>query len=71
MEFEEYKKRLAERIKSLRKERNMSQEEMAEKLGTNHTHVVRMEKGTQDLRLSSLLKIAAALEVEIGELVTL
>lgn len=71
MEFEEYKKILAERIKALRKERNMSQEEMAEKLGTNHTHVVRMEKGTQDFRLSSLLKIADALEVEIGDLLTL
>jgi transcriptional regulator with XRE-family HTH domain len=70
MEFEEYKKRLAERIKALRKERNMNQEELAEKLGTNHTHVVRMEKGTQDFRLSSLLKIAAAFEIEIGELVS-
>ena len=71
MDIEEYKMALAKRIKALRLEKNMTQEELAEKMGTNHTHVVRMEKGSQDFRISSLLKISQALEIELGELVTL
>lgn len=71
MDIEEYKIALAKRIKALRLEKNMTQEELAEKMGTNHTHVVRMEKGNQDLRISSLLKISQAFGIELGELVTL
>lgn len=71
MDIKEYKIALAKRIKTLRLEKNMTQEELAEKMGTNHTHVVRMEKGSQDLRISSLLKISQSFEIELGELVTL
>ena len=66
-----YLKKLAERIKMLRKERGLTQGQLAEKLGTNHTAVVRMEKGGQDSRISSLLAVADALGVSIGELVSL
>lgn len=70
MDIEEYKLALAKRIKTLRLEKNMTQEELADKMGTNHTHVVRMEKGNQDLRISSLLKISQAFGIEIKDLVS-
>lgn len=70
MTNEEYKLRLAKRIQQLRKEKGMTQEELAEVLGTNHTFIARMEKGHQDSRITSLLGIARALNVSIGELVT-
>lgn len=71
MTHEKYLKQLAERIKMRRKEMGMTQEELAEKLGTNHTFVARMEKGGQDSRITSLLKVAEALEIGIEELIKL
>lgn len=69
MTNEKYLRQLAERIKMRRKEMGMTQEELAEKLGTNHTFVTRMERGTQDSRITSLLKVADALKIGIEELV--
>lgn len=70
MTNEEYKMKLARRIKQLRKSRGMTQEELAEVLGTNHSFIARMEKGFQDSRITSLLVVARALGVTVGELVT-
>lgn len=69
MTNEKFLKLIAERIKNRRKEMGMTQEELAQKLGTNHTHVVRMEKGTQDSRITSLLRVAEALEIRVEELI--
>lgn len=70
MTKEDYLEALAKRIKTLRKQQGMTQSQLAEKLGTNHTYIVRMEKGSQDSQISSLLAIANALDVTIAELVT-
>lgn len=70
MTKEDYLEALAKRIKTLRKQQGMTQSQLAEKLGTNHTYIVRMEKGGQDSQISSLLAIANALDVTITELVT-
>lgn len=69
MTQEKYLKQLAERIKNRRIEMGLTQKELAEKLGTNHTFVTRMETGLQDNRISTLLKVAEALEIEIEKLV--
>ncbi len=71
MEIDEYKMKLAQRIKEMRIEKGMTLQDLADKLDTNHTHIIRMEKGNQDFRISSLLKVAEALGIEIGKLITL
>lgn len=70
MTDKEYLAGLAQKIKELRKERGMTQSSLGEKIGTNHTHIVRLEKGIQDCRIISLRAIAKALEVDISELVS-
>lgn len=66
----EYLLSLAENIKKLRKAQGMTQKELGEKIGSNHTAIVRMEKGKQDCRISTLFSVAKALNVEIADLVS-
>lgn len=66
----EYLQKLAEKIKNTRKQKKLTQEKLAEKLGTVPSYVARMEKGEQDSRITSLLELAAALDISIGELVS-
>jgi len=69
-EFEkEYQKiKLAYEISQLRKKKNMSQVELAKKIGTTQSVVARMEAGKQNLSVDTLSKIATAFncEVKIG-----
>lgn len=69
MTNKDYLQRLADKIRTIRKERGLTQTELAEKLGTNHSYVARMEKGDQDSRITSLISMADALSVDISELV--
>ncbi|XOV67580.1 MAG: helix-turn-helix domain-containing protein [Fluviicola sp.] len=66
----EYLQRLATKIKTIRKEKGLTQAQLAEALGTNHTYIVRMERGDQDSRITSLVALANALGIGIGELVS-
>lgn len=61
----EESKRIGERILSLRKEQKLTQAELAEKSGVHRTHVLRIEKGIYDIRLSVLCAIAKALGYKI------
>jgi len=58
--FDECGKQLeiAYRILQLRKERQMSQKELAEKIGTTQSNIARMEAGKQNFTTSTLSKIA-------------
>jgi DNA-binding XRE family transcriptional regulator len=56
------------RLKELRKRLMISQEQLAEKAETNPNYVSRMERGTENPTLDMLIKISAALEVEMWEL---
>lgn len=69
MKDETYLKRLGLKILSLRKEKGLSQEELAEKLGTKHTQVGRIERGEVNSSINMLRHIAKELEVNIKELV--
>ena len=44
-------------LKEARKEANMTQEELAEKLGTKKSYISRLENGKCDIQLSTLYRI--------------
>jgi len=44
-------------LQELRKERGMTQEQLAEKCGTTKTYISRIENDASDIRLSTLMRI--------------
>ena len=56
------------RIKELRKKANMTQEQLAEHIGTQQTTISSWEMGIQEPRANTLLRIARALGCSIEEL---
>jgi len=54
-EFEAFK--LGVLIEQARKERKMTQSELAERCGTNKSYISRIENNASDIRLSTLMKI--------------
>jgi transcriptional regulator with XRE-family HTH domain len=55
-------------VRSFRQLRGLSQEELAETVGVDRKTISRIEAGLHSTRVSTLLSISAALEVEPGEL---
>lgn len=48
---------ISETLKESRKEANMTQEELAEKVGTKKSYISRLENGKCDIQLSTLYRI--------------
>lgn len=65
---EEPKARVGANIKEQRRRRGLTQEELAHRAGMHPVEIGRAERGTRDLRVSSVAKIARGLGVEPGEL---
>ncbi|MBU0566765.1 helix-turn-helix domain-containing protein [bacterium] len=59
--------KLGERIRSLRKTRDLSQEELAEKASLHFTYVGRIERGEVTFSVGVLYGIAVALGVNIDK----
>lgn len=55
----------AEILRSRRKELNLTQEELAEKVGKKRTYIARIEKGETDMQLSSFINISQALGIKL------
>lgn len=55
LEFEAFK--LGAMIQELRKEKGLTQEELAVKCGTTKTYISRIENNASDIRLSTLMRI--------------
>ena len=53
-----------QRIRELRKLKNMSQEELAYAAGLDRTYIGSVERGKRNISLINILKIADALEVK-------
>lgn len=62
---------LGEAIRTLRREADMSQEQLAEVAHTDLTQVGGIERGIRNPSYTTLLRLAAALETTVGELTTL
>jgi len=61
--------RFAKRLKALRKERGYTQATLAKRAGVTLSYIGRLEIGRHDPQLSTLLKLAKAMKITIGELV--
>ena len=59
---------LGERIKELRKSKNITQEQLVEIIGSNTNNLSRIENGKKFLSAEKLAKIAEALKVDIKDL---
>jgi transcriptional regulator with XRE-family HTH domain len=63
------RERVATRIKALREQREMTQEQLAEKAGVSRTYLARLETARQDPTLSTLEKLAKALRVKVSAII--
>jgi HTH-type transcriptional regulator / antitoxin HipB len=54
-EFETFK--LGVMLQELRKEKGLTQEQLAQKCGTTKTYISRIENNSSDIRLSTLMRI--------------
>lgn len=57
------------RVRERRKERGLSQEELAHKSGMHRTYVSSVERGERNIALVNIVALAAALRVDAGDLV--
>jgi HTH-type transcriptional regulator / antitoxin HipB len=48
---------ISEMIRTARKEAGMTQEQLAEKIGSKKSYISRIENGNSDLRISTLIRI--------------
>lgn len=59
---------VGERIRYFRKERGLSQEELAYRASLHNTYIGQLERGEKNATIESLAKISAALDITIAEL---
>lgn len=57
-----------QRVRALRKERDLSQIELGQRSELDHTYIGSVERGERNISIDAMGKIAAGLGVEIGEL---
>lgn len=62
------RKRLGEKIRQLRKIRELTQEQLGEKAGISYKFIGEVERGTVNPSLDSLIAISQALDVNVKEL---
>ena len=62
---QDYQGRIGNLIRDARKHRGLTQQQLAETLGTSQSAINRIEKGHQNLSLEMLARIGAALDSEI------
>lgn len=60
---EEPQKRLGATVRSLRLDRELTQEELAGRCDLHPTEIGRIERGERDLRLSTVVRVARGLDV--------
>jgi transcriptional regulator with XRE-family HTH domain len=62
---------LGQAIERRRKVRNLSQRDLSERSGLHPTHVSGLERGARNPTYSSLVELAAGLDISVGELAVL
>lgn len=59
---------MSNRIREIRKQKNITLEELAEMTGLSHTHISRIESGKRGLSLENVIRLSRALGVEPVEI---
>lgn len=62
------RKRLGARVRKLRKEAGLSQEEFGFRVGLHRTYIGSIERGEQNVSIDNIHKIAKALRISLSEL---
>lgn len=62
------KKRFGERVRKLREQRGLTQEQLADKAGMHFTYVGQIERGVRNPSLVNIEKLARALNVSGGDI---
>jgi transcriptional regulator with XRE-family HTH domain len=65
----EIKARFGRRLRQLRTDRGLSQEELAFRAGLHRTYISSAERGERNVSLVNLVRLARALDVHVRELV--
>jgi len=61
-------KSFGEIVRKVRKEKGISQEELAERAGLHRTYIGMIERAEKNITLINIQKIAKALDIEIKDL---
>ena len=61
-------KKLGERIRAIRKEKNLTQEELAYRAKLDYSYVNQIENGKRNPSMEAVARIAHALRVKVTEL---
>ncbi|MCM1266001.1 MAG: helix-turn-helix domain-containing protein [Candidatus Gastranaerophilales bacterium] len=69
--MDKYKILLGERIKNIRKNKGITQSELAELVNRSKNHISKIETGSANPPLSLLIEIADALEIELASLLNI
>ena len=67
-EMDKIEMRFGQRVKELRLKQNISQEELAFRCGLSKNYISDVERGTRNISLKSIEKIADGLAIRIKEL---
>ncbi len=68
--MEDLRIKFGKRIRELRKDRKLTQEELGEKTDLHNTYIGAIERGERNLSLESIEKLSKGLNIEISELFT-
>lgn len=63
--------KIGKKIREIREEQNISQEECAALAQLGRTYFGRVERGEQNISIQNLIKIAFVLQVEVGDIIPL
>ncbi len=63
-----YLKGLGRRISTLRKERSMSQQQLADTADLDRTYISAVEHGKQNVTVGAIVKLAVALQIPLDDL---
>lgn len=61
-------KRVGDRIRHIRKEKGLSQEQLAERAGLHNNYVGQVERGEKNLTIETLEKIVSGLDISLEEM---
>lgn len=64
------RRRVSKKIKSLRQEKKISQQELARRSGYSYQYVNKLETSPSNLSLDAIERLAKALDVDPGEIVS-
>lgn len=64
----EYMKKFGEKLRTLRQQRGLSQNQLGDRLGVTRNYISRMERGEKIPNVAMLLKIARLFDVSLDQL---